>query len=170
MACLINAGITRECGFSVGGVQKIYLANKADVSSVDHDGTTNEITGVTMTTGGTFYQYEAEPETMQALQELTVGAVSRFVNQTLNMSLAGITQAKKVVLEDMANADMVAIYEDQSGIYWFFGENGRGLRAITLNPDTGAADSDDNLVTISLAGGSTSYADTVSESIIAGLL
>lgn len=169
MACLINAGITRDCGFSFGGLQKVYLSNKDDVSTIAHD-TTGEITGITMTTGGTFYEYEFEPQTAQALQELQVGTVSRFVNQTLNMSLAGITQAKKEVLEDMANGDLVAIYQDQAGLYWYYGENGRGLRAATLTFDSGTADGDDNAVTISLVGGSTGYADTVDSTIIAGLL
>ena len=169
MSCLINAGITRDCGFSFGGLQTILLANKSDVSSVAHE-TDGTISGITMASGATFYEYEFEPQTGQALQELTVGTVSRFVNQTLNLSLAGMTQAKKAVLEDMANADMVAIYQDQAGTYWFYGENGRGLRAVTINPDSGTADADDNLVAISLAGGSTGYADTVDSTIIAGLL
>lgn len=169
MACLINAGVTRDCGFSFGGLQKVYLANKSDIVSVSHD-VDGQITGVTTLSGGTFYEYEFEPQTAQALQELNVGTVSRFVNQTLNMSLAGMTQAKKAVLEDMANADMVAIYQDQAGTYWFYGEYGRGLRAVTLNPDSGTADADDNFVSISLAGGSTGYADTVSGDIVAGLL
>ena len=169
MACLINAGITRDCGFSFGGLQKVYLANKADVDTVTHD-VDGSISGITMITGATFYEYEFEPQTAQALQELTIGTVSRFINQTLNMSLAGMTQEKKDVLEDMANADMVAIYQDQAGTYWFYGEKGRGLRAVTVNPDSGTADADDNLVTISLAGGNTGYADTVDSSIIAGLL
>ena len=169
MACLINAGITRDCGFAFGGLQKIYLANKADVSAVAHE-TDGTISGITMTTGATFYEYEFEPETGQALQELQAGSVSRFILQTLNLSLAGMTQAKKEVLEDMANADMVAIYQDQSDVYWFYGEFGRGLRAATLNPDSGTADADDNLVAISLAGGNRGYSDTVDSTIIAGLL
>lgn len=169
MACLINAGITRDCGFNFGGLQKVYLGNKADIELVSHD-TNGMITGVTLAAGATLYEYEYEPETAQSLQELTVGSVSRFINQTLNMSLAGMTQAKKALLEDMANADMVAIYQDQSGVYWLFGELGRGLRAVTLNPDTGTADADDNLVTISLVGGNAGYADTVDATIIAGLL
>lgn len=169
MSCLINAGITRDCGFQFGGLQKVYLANKADVTGVTHS-STGQITGITMVTGATFYEYEFEPETGQALQELTVGTVSRFVNQTLNLSLAGMTQAKKAVLEDMANADMVAIYQDQAGTYWYFGEKGRGLRATVINPDTGTADADDNLVSITLVGGNTGYADTVDPTIIAGLL
>ena len=170
MACLINAGIVRDCGFAFGGLQKVYLANKADVASILHDTVTQEITGITMATGGTFYEYEFEPETGQALQELQAGNVSRFILQTLNLSLAGMNQAKKAVLEDVANADMVAIYQDQADVYWFYGEKGRGLRAATLSPDSGTSDADDNLVAISLAGGNAGFADTVDSTIIAGLL
>ena len=170
MACLINSGIVRDCGFSFGGLQNIYLANKTDIDEITHDTLTGEITGITLLTGATFFQYEFEPETAQALQELQVGKVSRFINQTLNMSLATMTQEKKDALEELANADVVAIYQDQAGNYWFYGEKGRGLRATTLNPDTGTADADDNLVAITLVGGNGGYADIVDSTIVPGLL
>ena len=136
MACLISSGITRSCGYSFGGLQLVYLANASEVSSVGKD-SDGQITGVTMATGATFYQFE---------------------------------QGKKEVLEDLGVGDIVAIYQDQSDIYWYYGELGRGLKASTLSIDTGTADADDAVATIALAGGNRGYANTVDSSIIAALL
>ena len=172
MSCLLSAGVTRSCGFQFGGLKKVYLANFEEVSAVAHDAT-GQITGVTMTsTGATWYEYQYEPQTAQKLEELQAGAVSRFVNQTLNLKLANVTQAKKEVLEDLANATMAAIIQTQDDLYWYFAEptKSAGLRATVLSIDSGTAQADDAAVTITLVGGSIGYADTVDASVVAGLV
>jgi len=169
MSCLFTAGITRDCGYSFGGLKKIYLANESDIVSVNRD-VTNQITGITMGTGGTFYEFEFEPQTGQKLEELQAGNVSKFVLQTLKFQLANITLAKKEVLEDLAIATTVAIIEDEAGLYWYFGELGRGLLTTVLSIDSGTKDADDAVATINLAGGNRGYATTVDSSIIAALL
>lgn len=170
MACLFSAGITRDCGYNFGGLQEIYLANKSEVTSIDEDPTTNQITGITMASGATFYQFQFEPETGQKLEELQAGNVSKYILQTLNMQLANITQTKKDVLEDLGLSDVVAIMQGQDDLYWLFGEFGRGLKATTLSIDSGAADADNAVATLALAGGNRGYSNTVDETIIAGLL
>lgn len=169
MSCLISAGITRDCGFNFGGLQKIYLANAAEVTTVTKN-PSNVITGITMASGSSFYEFEFEPETGQKLEELQAGNVSKFVLQTLNLQLANITQAKKEVLEDLAVSDIVAIMQTQDDVYWYFGELGRGLKATTLSIDSGTADADNAVASISLVGGNRGYANQVSSTIIAGLL
>lgn len=168
MSCLLSAGVTRSCGFQFGGLKKVYLANFEEVSAVAHDAT-GQITGVTMTsTGATWYEFQYEQNTAQKLEELQAGAVSRFVNQTLNLKLANVTQAKKEVLEDLANATMAAIIQTQDDLYWYFAEptKSAGLRATVLSIDSGTAQADDAAVTITLVGGSIGYADTVDASVV----
>ena len=169
MAGFINSGITRTCGYSFGGLQLVYLANASEVTAVSKDAT-NQITGITMASGATFYEFEFEPQTGQKLEELQSGSVSKFVLQTLNFQLANITQGKKDILEDLGVGDIVAIMQDQSDIYWLFGELGRGLQAGTLSIDSGAADADNAIATVALIGGNRGYANSVDSSIIAGLL
>lgn len=169
MSCLLSAGVTRSCGFQFGGLKKVYLANFEEVSAVAHDAT-GLITGVTMTsTGATWYEFEYEPNTAQKLEELQAGAVSRFVNQTLNLKLANITQAKKETLEDLANATLAAVIQTQDDLYWYFAEptKSAGLRATVLSIDSGTAQADDAAVTITLVGGSIGYADTVKSTVVA---
>lgn len=172
MSCLLSAGVTRSCGFQFGGLKKVYLANYEEVSAVTHQAD-GEITGITMTsTGATWYAFEYEPNTAQKLEELQAGAVSRFVNQTLNMKLANVTQAKKEVLEDLANATLAVVLQTQDDLYWYFGEptKSAGLRATVLSIDSGTAQADDASVTITLVGGNLGYADTVDAAVVAAVI
>jgi hypothetical protein len=171
MACLITNGIARDCGFSFGGLKKMYIAPKANVITIGKNQTTNVITGITLQTGDTkFFAYEFEPNTAQLLQELQTGSASRFVNQTVNGQFAKITQVKKETLEDLANAEVVVIVQDQADIYWLAGEYGTGLLAASLTIDSGLAQADAYVGNISLVGGSLGYANQVTSSIIAALL
>ena len=172
MSCLLSAGVTRSCGFQFGGLKKVYLANFEEVSAVAHDAT-GAISGITMTsTGATWYSFEYEPNTAQKLEELQAGAVSRFVNQTLNMKLANVTQAKKEVIEDLANATLSVILQTQDDLYWFYGEPtlSAGLRATVLSIDSGTAQADDAAVTLTLVGGNLGYADTVLAAAVAAAI
>jgi hypothetical protein len=106
------------------------------------------------------------------LEELQAGAVSRFVNQTLNLKLANVTQAKKETLEDLANATLAVVLQTQDDLYWFFGEptKSAGLRATVLSIDSGTAQSDDAAVTITLVGGNLGYSDTVDAAVVAAVV
>lgn len=173
MSCLLSAGVTRSCGFQFGGLKKVYLANFEEISAVTYSGSSNIITGVTMTsTGATWYAFEYEPNTAQKLEELQAGAVSRFVNQTLNMKLANITQAKKEVIEDLANATLSAIVQTQDDLYWFYAEptKSAGLRATVLSIDSGTAQADDASVTITLVGGNLGYANQITSTAVAAAI
>jgi len=171
MSCLLSAGVTRDCGFQFGGLKKVMLANFEEVSSVGYD-TNGQITGITMTsTGATWYDFSYEPNTAQKLEELQVGAVSRFVNQTLNMQIANVTQVKKEVLEELANATLSVILQTQDDLYWFFGEptKSAGLRVTVLSIDSGTAQADDAACTLTLVGGNLGYANTVAAAVVAAL-
>ena len=172
MSCLLSAGVTRDCGFQFGGLKKVYLANFEEVTAVGHDAS-GMITGITMSsTGATWYSFEYEPNTAQKLEELQVGAVSRFVNQTLNMQLANVTQAKKEILEDLANATLAVVLQTQDDLYWYYGEptKSAGLMATVLSIDSGTAQADDAAVTITLVGGNLGYADTVDATVVAAVV
>lgn len=169
MACLINAGLTRDCGFSFGGLKAMYIISKSNLTSVAKD-SGNTITGITKSSGATFYSYEFEPNTGQLLQELQAGSASRFVNQTVNGQFANMTQAKKEVIEDLANAYVAVIVQDQAGKYWLAGESGRGLIATALSIDTGLAEADAYVANMTLVGGSLGYANEVTSAAVAAVI
>ena len=97
MSCLLSAGVFKECGFAFGGLKKVYIGNYSSVSGLTYN-SGGTVTGITMTALAKFFEFEYELDTAQKLEELVAGAVSRFVNQTLNFKLANMTQAKSKVL------------------------------------------------------------------------
>mgnify|MGYP001154391643 CR=1 FL=1 len=156
--CLIPTGITRQCEYNFGGLSKVYLGNKKHfIVSKNSD---NVITGFTMN-GGSFYEFEAEPETSQLLESLQAGNASKFILQTVNFTLTNITQEKKEVLEALGLALVGAIVVYQNGIIKLAGEYGAGLKSVTGDLDSGTAFGDLNGATISLQGGSLGYANEV---------
>ncbi len=170
MGCLFSGGIARTCGYSFGGVKKMYIANRDHVTNVANSTADDSVTGITMSGSTKFYTFQFEPNTGQLLQELQAGSASRFFNQTINGQFANITQAKKNVLEDLGNAYAIVIIQDQADNYWLAGEDGVGLLAATLTFDTGLAQTDAYVANISLVGGSRTLANSVSSSIIASII
>lgn len=170
MSCLLSAGVTRECGFQFGGLKKVYIGNYSEVTGVTYE-TDGTVSGITMSGATKFFEFEYELDTAQKLEELQVGAVSRFVNQTLTFKLAHITQAKTKVLEELANAILSAIVQTTDGTYWLFGDPNKsnGLKATVISIDSGTAKGDDATATVTLVGASLGYSDEVNANVITSI-
>jgi len=171
MGCILNAGITKDCAHRFGGIKEVWLGNFSDLEVLSYN-EAGQITGATVTTGSTIYEFEFEKNTGQALQELQREGSSSFIMQTLNFQLNNITQEKKKVLLDMSLAEMFAIIKFADNVYRFFGEPefSAGLEAEELVIDTGTAQSDESGATISLMGASTDYANVIEASVVEGLV
>lgn len=169
MACLISNGIARTCDFAVGGVKgSVWLANEADVTAVAY-ATTGQVTGVTMASGSTFYEYQPELQSASFVQSLQTGNVSRFVQQTLAFSVASLTQAKVETLNDLSLTTLVAIFEANDGNWYYAGDNGSALKASALDVTTGVKDADDAIATVTLMGSNKGYAPTISAAALTAL-
>lgn len=169
MACVISNGISRSCDFTVGGLNgSVWLANQDDINTVTYD-SAGQVTGVTMTTGTTFYEYQPELNSASLAQSLQAGQVSRFIQQTLVFSVAALTQAKVSTLDDLSLTTLVAIVKGNDGNWYFAGDNGSGLKATALEVTSGAADTDDAIATVTLTGSNKGHAPLVSSSILSGL-
>lgn len=171
MSCLLSSGVTKDCQFQYGGLKKVYLANYSEVTGVTYeaDGT---VSGMTMASGKTFFEFEYEVDTAQKLEELQVGAVSRFINQTLTFRLANLTQVKSKTIEELAIATLTGIIQTSDGLYWLFGDPNKsnGMRATVVTVDSGTAKGDDSTITITLVGASLGYADEVEASVVATVI
>lgn len=171
MGCILNNGVLKDCGHSFGGLKELWLGNYDDIESMDYDAD-GIVTGVTLATGTTIYDFQFEKNTAQALEELQKDGASSFINQTLNFQLKNITQEKTRVLSDLSLATVFAIIKKTDDKYWFYGELSKsaGLEAETLSIDSGTAQSDMNGASITLVGASLDYATTVEDSVVTGLL
>jgi phenylpyruvate tautomerase PptA (4-oxalocrotonate tautomerase family) len=169
MACLITNGISRTCDFAVGGVKSsVWLANEADVTAIAY-AATGQVTGVTMASGTTFYEYQPELNSASFAQSLQAGQVSRFVAQNLAFSIASLSQAKVETLNSLSLTTLVAIFQANDGNWYFAGDNGSALKASALEVTTGAADTDDAVATVTLTGSNKGYAPTVSAGVLTAL-
>lgn len=171
MGCLLSANITKSsnCDFSVGGLQGLYLANRSDVLTASLNAL-GVVTGLTSPTGGTpnFYKIEFERGTGQFTEPLAVGAV-RHVTPTVNFTVANIDQAKRLILKSIALGDFTAACKKSDGKYYLAGYDCDGITSVTLEANSGLAQTDGDVANISLAGASRDYAHEISSTLAATL-
>jgi hypothetical protein len=169
--CLINEGVDKDCKYSFGGLSAIYLANTSDIQTynLDSDGM---ITGITMVSGKTFYDFKFERGTGSFTNELQVSNGNRYFNQSVSMTLSGLNQAKLNVMERTGLANIVAICKDRRGKAFVLGLNaaGDGLEASVLSANSGAAEGDMYGISVTLTGTSDEIGNEVDTSILAALL
>lgn len=169
MACLITNGISRTCDFAVGGIKSsIWLGNAEDFTP-KYNATTGQISGVTVASGGTFYEYQQELQSGSLTQSLQAGNVSRFVSQVLVLALASLTQAKIESLNTLALAPMVAILQANDSNWYWIADNGSSLKATALEVVSGAADADASTATVTLTSANKGFAPTVAASVLTTL-
>lgn len=164
--CAISQDLLRSCEFQFGGLQKVYLANKSQVTSVSY-GSTGAVTGITMASGSTFHVYEFEPENASFTEEFQGDAISKSFLQTVSLTLAGQSQAAVVQLESLALSVLVAIVQTQDNRYWLVGEKGYGLRATSVNLNSGTAFTDNYINEIVLVGNNAGKANEISAALVA---
>jgi hypothetical protein len=170
--CLIPTGITSSldtsCNGSIGGLLKVYLGNKSQLSSVRRD-SNDQVTGITMSGGGKAYLFEFEEETGSALVE-ALQPDSGFVQQTINFTLRNMTQEKKQILSYLKKAKMFAVVQHPNSSYQLAGETLFGLKSQTLERNSGQAITDIAAVTVSLQGATLDFADEVLSSALTSIL
>lgn len=171
MSCLLTAGVTKDCAHAFGGLKEVYIGNFSELESVDY-AVTGEITGFTMTSGTTAFQFEFVKDTAQTLEELVENGASSFINQTINLQLNGMTQAKKEVLDTLSLATVFVIAKKTDDVYWVYGEPSQsaGLEATALTIDTGTAQGDTQAASVTLVGASLRYASTATDAAVASIV
>jgi hypothetical protein len=148
MACLIDAGLVRECNYFLAGISKVYIANYADIS-YDTDGM-NTVTGITSGTSA-FFVFDVNPETASAASEMQVANGRRYFNQTVTFSNDSTSAAAIEILEKLGLSTTTVIVETKGGASVVFGSDG-GLFTNVLSFNTGAAAGDVAGFTVTLGG------------------
>jgi len=154
MACLLTSGFSNtDCGFLLGGLKSLYIANASEVTSITDttlpvpDGILDTIT---MDGAAVFYKFDFEKDTASYTQELQVSGGNRYVTQTVTFSLAGQDADAVNVLTEIATSKLVVIAESKSGVRTILGLQ-TPLEAITgsvLNSGAAAGDFGGAVVTL----------------------
>lgn len=162
MACLINGGLSKECTYSLAGVDTLYLGNHG--SFTYNKDNTGLVTGITATSGATFYKFDFNDDTAIGTSDLTLSNGRKYINQTVTFGsdVAGLEAIE--IYNSLGLSKVDAILKTREGELQLYGEYG-GLLASAGQFTTGGALGDAAGATFTLAGAAKSFATILSPSI-----
>ena len=145
MSCYISSGIQLGCSDGIGSLKSIYIVGGAtgDVSAVSKDAD-GAITGSTVASGTTIYQFQVKRNTSSLVQEVQKNFEngSIFFNQTVVAVFYKYDQDKRNLLKILSQNDAIQmIAVDQNDVQYWLGEtNGLYLSAGDANSGANYAD------------------------------
>ena len=121
-ACEIGDGIDLDCGgYTVGGINKLYPANKANVQLTRETSPGpefNAVTGITMLNADTFFVFDFTDGSAIATSSLQGGGegagVSKNFQHIVGWSSPAITPAVLNVVKDIGLSRLIAIVESRN--------------------------------------------------------
>lgn len=164
------SGIVLDCSSNVGGIRRLYLLNYSDLDQVSVNGTDGTVTQITTKGTAKFKSYElfrnlSNFEFTQA--DSSAGNFSFDV--TLNAVFPKMDAKKRLEVEAVSKAPLVAIVQDSNNVYWLLGDDD-GLRSSGSTGTTGTAKSDVNQYTFVLTENSGHSPLVISEDAITGIV
>ena len=170
MACSITmTGIAAECKDSIGGIKAAYIAEHADVRSLNEE--MGVITAITMATGKTFKPFVFRKETGNFTSTINSddAAGTTFVQSEIVLQFTKQETAKRLEIAALMVGNCAVIIEDGNGKCWFFGED-FPVVLTAGSAASGTAMGDFNGYNITLTDKSKALPKEVSANVIAGLL
>jgi len=161
MSCELVNGISAICEYSASGIEKIWLANKADYADDEYN-VGGELTGLT---GSTLYEFVPALDSGTFQDDLVVNGARRNFLQTINFGLDAMSAANLLTLETLGLSNMIAFVKDASGSFRAFGLKGTGLRATVITEASGTSTSNDGAITVTVAGSTTGKASYVESAL-----
>lgn len=172
MACntVTLTGINGKCDTSVGGIKRVLIAQKDDVTigTVDEMGV---ITEITMAEGKYFVQWLFRKNTGNYTTSLTSDPAigTQAVTTDLNLQFTKAEATKRLEIQSAINAAAVVIIEDMYGQYILLGKDNE-VSVTAVNQQSGTAITDLNGYTLTLQDVSIELPHFVDPTIISGLL
>ena len=158
-----------RCDVSVGGIKRILIGNRDEVTKVTVDETTGKIT--TITTSAKFAEWRFRKNTGSLTSTVTSDPAigNTFATTDLNLQFTKAEAQKRLDIQSAINANSVVIVEDMYGQYIYLGlENDVTVTNATMV--TGTTMSDLNGFTLTLQDVATELPRFVDPTIIDGLL
>jgi hypothetical protein len=122
MSCNLAAGITLGCRDNAGGVNRVWITDYENVTSVVKN-TGDTITSITGT--GVFYEFQLIRTTSEMTETINASLENGtvFYTQELVMFFAKLEQYKRNIIKTLAQSFRLAvIFEDNNGSYFLLGE------------------------------------------------
>jgi hypothetical protein len=145
--CFISSGIQLGCSDGIGSLKTIYVVGGAtgDITAVAKD-VDGAITGSTVASGTTIYQFQIKRNTSSLVQEVQKNFEngSIFFNQTLTAVFYKYDQDKRNLLKLLSQNDAIQVIAvDQNDIQYYLGET-NGMYLSGGSAGTGANFADRN--------------------------
>ncbi len=149
--CIISANLGGTCDFILGGLARILLMNKTDITSIS-------ASAVTFTSSAkTAYEISFAPDTAGFTSELQVSNGQKYVNQTLVFNVASKSQATLDQTTGLALGNYVALAQDRAGVWYVIARVGYGLQATVLTINSGVQAGDAALLVVNMSNPCTEY-------------
>ena len=165
MSCELINGISGICEYSASGIEKIWLANKADITADTYDAG-GILTGVS---GSTTYEFIPALDSGTVQDDLVVNGSRRNFLQTINFGLDAMSAEVLLTLETLGLSNMVAFVLDAAGEWRAYGLKGTGLRATVLTEGSGTSTGNDGSIVVTIAGSATGKGSYIDAAVVSQL-
>ena len=168
MGCELTSGLAGICAYQASGLERLWLANKSEVSGITYN-SAGEVTGITWTTtGGTLYEFVPSLDSATFQDDLQVNGSRKNFLQTVNFSVDGISGGTVIqLLETIGLSNMIAVVKTADGLYRALGIKGTGLRATVMTETSGTSAGNDGALAITISGNATGKASFVDATVMA---
>jgi hypothetical protein len=169
MGCELVSGLAGVCAYSASGVERLWVANKSEISGLTYN-SGGELTGVSFTTtGGTFYEIVPALDSATFQDDLAINGSRRNFLQTVNFGVASLSASTLQTLETIGLANLAAIVKTAEGDFRALGIKGAGLRTTVMTETSGTQAGNDSAIQVTLAGNASGKASYVSAALINSL-
>lgn len=167
----VLSGLPANCDYNVGGVKKVYIANRSDVTSVKIDDTSKMVSAITMDTEKKFYAYNFKKGAASFTSTATIDNANGvyFVSTVVSIDFAKMETKKRIEMSALSLGELIVIILDANDKYWLLG-NEEYAYATAGTGETGAARTDANKYHLEITDESSDYPYEVDSTIIGDLV
>lgn len=173
MACntVTLNGINAKCDTSAGGIKRVMIIQKDDVTNISVDDTTGVVDTITLASGKFFVQWLFRKNTGSYTTSLSSDPAigTQAVTTDLNLQFTKAEATKRLEIQSAINAAAVVIIEDMYGQYILLGKDNE-VTVTAVNQQSGTAITDLNGYTLTFQDVSLELPHFVDASIIPSLL
>lgn len=173
MACntVTLNGINAKCDTSAGGIKRVMIIQKDDVTNISVDSATGVVDSITLAEGKYFVQWLFRKNTGNYTTSLTSDPAigTQAVTTDLNLQFTKAEATKRLEIQSAINAAAVVIIEDMYGQYILLGKDNE-VTVTAVNQQSGTAVTDLNGYTLTFQDVSLELPHFVDASIIPSLL
>lgn len=167
----VLGGLGLDCGTSLGGIKRVFIANYSDVAEVTLDDVSGEITGIEMVGEAKFMPYSFRKQTSSMTSTLTVEPSSgvNYVSTQLDLVFTKMETKKRLAMSSLALGQLAVIVQDSNNVYYYLGYDDY-VSATGGTGETSVNKGDRNAYSISLTDESTTFPYTIQESAVEAVI